>query len=107
VPAYPLFNAETPTAPATSQPIQWSPELTGGAQNILTFQIIFSAAPSAAVVEIIGSNVNVLADFTVVYTSTFSGTNQADVYTNNGNYLFYAAKLVSHTGTETLTVLVN
>ena len=85
---------ETPAAPQASIPLARAISASQSDQGT-TFQIIFTASPTA-VVEIQASNVNVDADYVTVYTST---NTQFDAYTDVGRSAFYRARLLSGSGT--------
>lgn len=88
---------ETPTAPQASIPFARVISASQSDQGT-TFQIIFTASPTA-VVEIQASNVDVPGDYVTVYTST---NTQFDAYTDVGRSAFYRARLLSGTGTLTV-----
>lgn len=102
-----LFNAEVLTAPANSIPVQWNPAMTGGSNNSKTFQAIFASAPAAAVVNILGSNTNVLADFVILGTLTFTGTQVSMIYPDVTNCRYYMGELLSGAAGIALTLLLN
>jgi hypothetical protein len=110
IPPFPLFNAETLTAPAVSIPIQWEANQTGTSNNTKQWVAKFASAPSAAVINILGSNTNSSSsDYVIVGTGTltFTGTQTTLAYLDTSNFLYYAVELVSVTGNSALAVTVN
>jgi hypothetical protein len=110
-PPYPLFNKEVLTAPTTSIPIQWNGQVTGGYSNLKTFTATFSTPPTAAVIDILGSDENSsVNDFGVVGTISFGGSGQVmGFYTDEAPSKHYCGRLTSVTwpgaaGTLLLTI---
>ena len=89
----PLFDGtETPGAGVASIAIERGPSSVGS-DNGTTFQMIFPAAPTAAL-AIQGSNVDEDAAYEDLYVST---NTQYDNYTDTTRWRFYRAKLNGYT----------
>lgn len=96
-----LFSAETVATASKSLAFAKAAN-TVGAPGTPTFEIDFASAPTATV-TIEGANIDLDADYQILYTSI---SVQHDNYTDNANWAFYRAHVTSYSAGGALTVTV-
>lgn len=94
-----LFAAESPAAPQASISCCLRPTRS---YTPLVFYIEFAAAPTDSL-KIQGAMTDTDADYTDLFTST---NTQKDIYTDQGSFAFYRARLATQTGGGAVTVTV-